>query len=329
MREDFHCIIETEDGTIVAQPKHGVVCPTPELDESYMSRPFLVFHQEGITKPEVECSRSCLSILSPYCIKINGGVVNVPWKQFSWCSPEDNPSLYQVDRPTCGGCMNPYCIKCKTAITFRTVKVVWIADALDDISYQWYTTFKDDPRMLVCVPKHLQRSILQRLKSLGCRCGNCEHPLTAMLRTCMCETQFRVKTGEIFAEYKNRVRKCVQSEKSIRRRRKHRKQTRAAEAASEKDTCAICFDETTVRTDRCLQNKCKLSICERCHQKTRGMCPLCDRAKLSNNARFVCHSCQKNCKLDEFGFECFNCGEATVCKRCWKGYGQCITCEQH
>ena len=95
----------------------------------------------------------------------------------------------------------------------------------------------------------------------------------------------------------------------------------------EEGMCAVCLEETSVSTSSCIQKKCSLKVCPDCHKKTMGLCPLCDRRKLSTSAAFQCNVCSSSVRLNDYGFQCITCKKPELCSRCYKSFSQCLSCE--
>lgn len=88
----------------------------------------------------------------------------------------------------------------------------------------------------------------------------------------------------------------------------------------ERDDCAICLEERVVGSSCCVK------VCESCQDQVRGLCPVCDRGKLS--APWYCSSCGRLCQLEDFGFPCSVCAGPNTCRDCHAEYGVCDSCPE-
>ena len=89
-------------------------------------------------------------------------------------------------------------------------------------------------------------------------------------------------------------------------------------------TCVVCLDEKASATARCRSQTCKVLVCDGCHAKTRGMCPLCDRGHM--NADFLCAGCGRIEQLSEFGLPCVRCKNTSLCRSCYDASWWCASC---
>lgn len=89
-------------------------------------------------------------------------------------------------------------------------------------------------------------------------------------------------------------------------------------------TCVVCLDEKASAAERCRSQTCKVLVCDRCHAKTRGMCPLCDRGNI--NADFLCAGCGRIEQLSEFGLPCVRCKNTSLCRSCYDASWWCASC---
>ena len=95
-----------------------------------------------------------------------------------------------------------------------------------------------------------------------------------------------------------------------------------AAAAAAVGPCVVCLEEHASAAVRCRSGTCRVLVCDGCHRKTRGLCPLCDRGNIS--ADFLCAGCGRIERLAEFGLPCARCQNTALCSTC---YGQCRSCD--
>ena len=338
--DNLACVIETMEGSVVTQvvQSDGHSGHAHAEDEE-IGNNFVVLYQKGILANPKPVERSHHSILSPYIIMNEAGdkKANVPWKNFSWSPPAETP--YLVPMLDCGVCLKPGCKNCKGSISHLNVKVVWMHNKLGDVRYQWYVISADKPNTLRALPYPFMRHVLKGVKKspVGCTCGRCSHPLASMVnsRSVRLTQGFSSDAISVFSEYRARVKLRVNEEKNNpqKSKKRHRDECRTCDDEGEgmqhmvEGTCTICLEDTFVSRGSCVQKGCTSPICVECRRRTRGLCPLCDRTKLSKDCRFMCYTCNRGVFLDEFGYECVTCGKPHVCLKCYKGYGQCLQCE--
>lgn len=323
---DVASIIETCDGSIVMETMG--MCGESDVGTG----PFVVLYQRGLRCNPRVVQRSHHNLLSSFKIKCTGvGVANVPWRNFSWISKEKEHAY--VDKAECPTCGSNDCSTLFSNVAIENIKVAYMHEAGGNLRFQWYVAFKDDGGVLTRVPSSVVTDILKclagRMPEGHCTCGRCTHPVVNMIPSTKrsgVTGDFCSKAVRLFAAYRSSVHKRVKEEKPS--------PTSAPEAASsstpeqlEEGTCSVCLEETFVSTNSCIQQKCSLKVCPECHKKTMGLCPLCDRSKLSPSATFACNVCSSSVCLNDYGFQCIACKKPELCNRCYKSFSQCLTCE--
>jgi hypothetical protein len=280
-----------------------------------------VVYQKGLT-PAPRIKRCHHSLLSTYKIKFGDQVANVPWANFAWIKGNKASDMMRVAQ--CTDCSRDDCVKCFEVLTCDDVMVVWIHGPSGEKTYQWYVAFKHKNRVLTRVPSHFCSGIVAGSSIAGfCKCGRCKHPLHDMIntRSRSRSEDFDRRAVAFFSE----LRKSVNAAKSEKTPCVPPSSKRNANFVEE--TCAICLEDTFVDTECCVQKKCSTKVCTECYAKTRGLCPICDRSKLSKAVGFMCHSCNHSVPLEEFGHECLSCKECKLCSRCFKNFAVCSPCE--
>jgi|TARA_B110000858_G_C17731855_1_gene440524 hypothetical protein len=316
--EDIASVIETFDGNVHVQPVGKVA--GWETDD--VKSDFVVIYQRGILENTNQIERSHKAILSYYKIKSANAVANVPWKNLAW-SPRNTHFSY-ASKSSCG-CLKTTCRTCFSTVTSDNIKVVAVRECTRVWRFQWYVAFDGDDGLLTRVPPSAVSRIKSALSPPGhCTCGNCRQPLLSMecQRTIAKSAEFDAKAVDMFGEYRSRVNSMIKSPGSISAGKRKRR-----DCDMQEGTCAICLEDKFVCKKTCVMKRCSLEICSECHSTTRGICPLCDRAKLSDSVLFMCRGCEKPVWLKEFGHACFTCDEPGLCARCFKAFGQCARCE--
>ena len=329
---DVCAVIELDDGNVITQ-----TTTNPSSDR--LDGDIYVLFQRGLLPNPKELDRCHENILSPYLIcGPHSKSALVPWRSFSWISPQNTP--YLVDDLPCGCCMKARCEDCIKNITHRNVKVVWIHNKLGGARYQWFIV-KDRPTTyLTPIPHAFVSMILKNLRNKPqCTCGGCHHPLRSMVNRRKwpeVAASFCKDAANAFCRYRKRVHQNVEEKRrSDPKRRRLSSPSLARNPAPKQDTgskpekgmCCVCLEDTLVLKSTCTQKRCSTDICLDCHEKLRGLCPICDRKKLSSSSKFLCHTCNRFVRLDEFGHRCITCCGAHLCTKCFESFGQCLICE--
>lgn len=320
-------IVETTDGSIFVE-KIGTC--NREKREEVPSGPFVVLYQRGmLTNPDL-VERSHQGKLSTFKIACSGhGLANVPWHRFLWLSKNKEHAYV---RRTKAGCKSNECSVCFDNVKVEHIKVVWLHAPEGRIRFQWYVAFAYNGGVLTRVPRSVVKSITKFLAEQqmdGCICGKCTHPILSMLPSIEWDVyteEFCEKAVRLFSKYKRQVHGCIQETRVLNASVTGGTHVQGTENM-EKETCAVCLEEADVAKGLCVKQTCSLRVCTECHRKTMGLCPLCDRSKLSTNATFSCNVCGKRVRLKHYGFECATCKRPELCKGCYKSFSQCQWCE--
>ena len=324
---DVASLLETSSGKIVTElirddeNKAGATC----LDE-----PCVVLFQRGLTCAPDHPARSHQGLLSPYMLSCGQLKANVPWKNFAYSTPSKKDCRHPK-RPPCGGCLRPGCRACLRAVARGSVKVLWKHRKTGEVYFLWYVVWEDsvhkDAAVLTPVGNQFAAALLPVVRDgYHCPCGKCSHPLRKMRMPREKERHLLEREAVAhFLKFRSCVKRKVETEKETGPRKRSRVQPGIPGAHD--GVCAVCLEETTVSSELCVQRKCGLEICAECHQKTRGLCPLCDRSKLTNACGWMCYSCNNAAELKDYGFECITCGLPHVCRGCFNTYSQCLRCE--
>tara|TARA_B110001450_G_scaffold176502_3_gene164867 strand:- start:8089 stop:9207 length:1119 start_codon:yes stop_codon:yes gene_type:complete len=337
--KNISSIVETCDGSIVTETigvcKEGI-------ESSVGSGPFVVLYQRGLRKNQRKVSRSHRNLLSPFKIKcIDIGTANVPWVNFSWISK--NKTHAYVDKVQCTSCgIDEWCStwstcsSCFSNVKVENIKVVWMHDTGGKHNFQWYVAFSCDDDVLTRVPDSVVASILKcvakRTPEGHCTCGRCTHAVVNMT-PCTSRTWaaygFCFRAVKLFASYRGGVYRRVRGEEKLlsSMREDDTSCISNPQEIAEDGTCAVCLEETVVSNSSCIQKKCSLKVCSECYKKTMGLCPLCDRLKLSPSASFQCNTCKDSVSLKDYGFECVTCDKPELCNQCYKSFSMCLSCE--
>lgn len=110
-----------------------------------------------------------------------------------------------------------------------------------------------------------------------------------------------------------------------RKRSRDEERDAAVDAAALHDTCVICLDESPTAQPRCTHSSCRTLTCARCHNDSRGLCPICDRSAI--NADYPCSSCNRLFPLRQYGLPCVGCAANSLCHECYSDFRECGACE--
>ena len=318
-RDELASIVVNDDGKLVFN-RIGDSCTGCAGED------FVTVYQRGLLPPP-HVQRSHKSLLSNFKISTPRGMVNVPWSNFSWVPHHEK----RVMTKGCSHCGSMDCTKCFEELTADNILVVWLHDPDGDRLYQWYMARECDKHgkrcfVLTRVPgKYVGKVLSNSSITRFCMCGKCRHPLADMIgqRTTRGSDLFESMAFEYFTELRNLIYKERDASKSGKE-----PETRRSTFNSFKDgTCAICLEDTFVSDDACPHKLCRTEICSDCNVRTRGMCPVCDRSKMSADASFLCLTCDEPCNVKDFGHKCIKCDEPCLCTNCYKNCSVCVRCE--
>lgn len=327
-------VLETRSGRIVTEL---IKDKTNDAGAIFINEPCLVLFQRGLTALRGrDCPlRTHHGLLSPYKLRVDGLEANVPWKNFAYSTPSKGDCRHPK-KPACGGCLRADCRACLSAVLEGSVKVVWRHNKMGGVFHLWYVVWgqdvdDDDSAVLSPVGNQFAAALLPEIDDgHRCPCGKCAHPLSAMRMPRerarpLLEREAVCQFGAFRVGVKRKVKAEERAMFAPKRLRLDEPRTEMPRAHA--GVCAVCLEDTTVSSELCVQKKCEVEMCAECHQKTRGLCPLCDRSKLSKTCAWMCYSCNTATALKDYGFECITCGKPHVCRDCFKAYSQCLQCE--
>ena len=324
-QQDVAALLETSSGEIVTE---FIKDEKNNAGATNLEEPCVVLFQRGLQCAPDRPNRTHRGLLSPYKMRAGGVTAHVPWKNFAYSMPSKGDTRHPK-RPPCGGCLKASCGECISAVAKASVKVVQKHNKMGGVYYLWYVVWEQDAlgsaAVMSPVCHEFATALLGVIKdSYTCPCGKCCHPLRSMRMPRGNARALLEKEAALhFVAFRAGVRKKVRAEKEC----KKRGQAQFDFPGAREGTCAVCLEETTVSSELCVQRKCTIEVCANCHRKTRGLCPLCDRSKLSPTCEWMCHSCNSKTSLKNYGFECITCGRPHVCRDCFRSYSQCLQCE--
>lgn len=90
-------------------------------------------------------------------------------------------------------------------------------------------------------------------------------------------------------------------------------------------TCAICLDVRQDAVVRCrTASRCGLPTCVACWVASRGLCALCDRARI--NVAHRCAACAASVSIQAHEYPCLRCEQPLLCSTCYTKFGLCAPC---
>lgn len=249
--------------------------------------------------------------------------------------PMDTPLLV-IKEGVCKGCEDPFCCKGWPALQPKNIIVLKVCDISAKTAYGWYARFEGEPFRLVRLPPSV-------CATLFLKCAGEAHLQSSLLYDRLNDISLFDDEFQ-FEELLIRKLKIMNTAASITRKRKRSKQEelpmeRLSEESEERgqyrppsipasprrnmeDCCSICLEEVEITPSRC----CGISggTCQKCNDKVRGLCTLCDRKVLTSTLR--CSVCKKKRTFEESGFPCCGCGKGCVCVHCHAQMGICWDC---
>jgi hypothetical protein len=270
-----------------------------------------VSFQRGLVPNPVAVERSRRDLDSPFTLCWGGRAERVPWRSVAW-----GDATLLARKAPCSKCRSDRCTSSFADVSVESVKVVWTRAGGSVPLAQWYAAFACEEGRLTRLPHSVVARVLDEAEQTrDCGCGELPHPLRAMLPATGGHA-FEKNAVEAFAVQRQHVldRVC----------------TRLPQEPSpvEVGQCVVCLDEDVrVHRDQCIQTNCRSRVCADCRRRLRGLCPLCDRAKLAPDVRFECLACNRSHPLSEFGYPCDECGSVVLCRGCHASFGLCILCE--
>lgn len=307
--DDVLCVFETRDGRLHFHTNDTKTNPT--YDDA------LIIYQKGLTYPESLPTRTHHSLLSPLVIKNGDSRVNVPWRSFVWLG--NYRERAPLVRPSCGRCGR--CKVCNDMLpSVEDVKIVRLRNVRGMPVFGWFVVEQNDPSELVQLSKATCTAIAKQASLAGspCNCGRCLHPVLNFMQSPKSgrETSFCELAARSFCSFRRSVKRTIELDPPTTTGRKRK--------AEETGTCAICLEDKQVAS--CCQGKaCSTKLCADCHSSMRGMCPICDRAKL--HSKYACDACNDIVGLRSYGAPCLECGDPVICTRCFKSFSRCSACE--
>lgn len=232
----------------------------------------------------------------------------------------------------------------------KDVIVLGARDHEANLLFGWYVRFAHDEHSvnrLFRVPEILARDVVKFLSKDEelCRSSLLEHYLDHRLEVdvtlawqsfdAIAATRYtRIRETLATQAYREKKRKRIVE---IRRERSKEQIFEDDEKPEEKvahrvprspekgvgdEACAVCLEDNIATKKAC----CGISVCGRCDDGLRGLCPVCDRSRC--NGRYVCSCCGEAVPLRSFAFPCVHCDEPCLCISCFSSFEECVDCEK-
>ena len=294
MGDDIVCVVEDYYGRIKTQlVKQPFECPEGG---------HIILYQKGLTIAERLPSRK-QNVLSCYFVEFENQRVRIPWANVVWAGDE---KMKPEER---GASLIPSC---------EELVVVRLVEQDCQVIFGWFVVGAKVAGgwLLVEVDRDVVRDVISssKLPAAGCGCGRCEHPLKTMMRSNVPS----VPPTEIAARSFSSLRRAIGKEMRSPRMSKTRYSLRNAIHRE----CIVCYERCAAE-HCCPSKQCNTTVCTRCKERLRGLCPLCDRSKISSF--YECESCSKVVRLEDFGAPCIDC-PTMLCVKCYAHYARCKRC---
>lgn len=295
--------------------------------QSESGRSIVVPNPYSLLPPLVLPPRATRDLLAPYTIQAQGqsAAVNVPWSRVL----RDHKQTETKPDGICLGC--PWGASCPHGWSVpspRSVVVLAVNDAVSGRTrLAWFVRFSDDYKKLVQVPRPVAKTLTWRMENDVVMCTS------SLCSTYALEAEDEYDTEFMDVAHRSYARVYTNIRTTLKRRREE--QTRCGKKAKiapsdaptpvDAETCLVCLEEERSAKVRCARGNCSAKVCDGCHHKSRGLCPICDRTAI--NADYPCASCGKLSRLQGYGLPCITCDACILCKECYSSYEECRPCE--
>lgn len=333
VRQQLQRLAEAGDFTIAAEEAEGggngnilryVVAP-----QSADGRSIVVPNVNSLLAPPELPPRATRDLLAPYTIQApgKGQSVNVPWSRVL----RDYKQLETKPRDICIGCQwGAQCPHGWAVPAPRSIIVLAVNDtATGRQRHGWFVRFTDDNKKLVQVPHPVAKQLTWRM----------QHDVV-MCTSALCSTYaFEAEDDpddvdfvtlahrsyeRVYSNIRTALKRKRDEEKKPKGKGLHHPDWTPPENY-EPRTCVVCLEDDEPATARCSRSSCTAAICLKCHHKTRGLCPICDRTAI--NADYPCSACGRLARLQAYGLPCITCKSCTLCRECYSVYEECRPCE--
>lgn len=293
---------QSADGRSIVVPNVNSLLPPPELPE-----------------------RATRDLLAPYTIRLHGQCkpVNVPWSRVL----RDHKQMEIKTAKICPGCeWGNQCVHGWEVPSPRSVIVLAANDEHANQKVGWFVRFSDDNKALVQVPFPVAKALTRRMENDLVMCTSSLCSTYALDQEDDSEYSFLSLAYKSYSRIYDNIRSALKRKREEEKHIKCKSPDNPEPASTpESITCIVCLEDDEPATSRCPRDKCNAAICNKCHHKTRGLCPICDRTAI--NADYPCSSCGQLARLQAYGLPCLTCKSATLCKACYTVYEECRPCE--
>lgn len=304
--------------------------PNGSKDSGTESKNKLVLYQKGILPAKrPRCCDEDMEEDLISCWKLQSGnkVADIPIDAL-WLCPNEYPWI-----PACEACGSTGCDACMGDSLSPSKAFLVNSRTQRNLSVcRVYVCFEDRMQVLTPVPERFLKPLIKRAGAGRCRCGACRHPLKRfyVVTADRGSASFDKRNVAMFKEQRNVIIRNIELEAASRNTEEQpsppEKRSKMDTLFQASGTCAICLEDGLVASP-CVHKACKASVCQDCHVKMRGLCAICDRAKISGSVRFYCERCCSEVPLGHFGYECIGCNKPHICKDCHEEYGMCGECK--
>lgn len=271
--------------------------------------------------------RATRDLLAPYTLQTRQSAqpLNVPWSRIlrDYKQTERRPAGMCTGCDT--GCQCPHGWKVPSP---RSIVVLSVHDPVTKRQrMEWFVRFADDNKRLVQVPrlvakklsKHMERDMRMCVSSL---CSTYAPDPESDDETEFVDLAVR-SYSRIYSNIRGALKRKLDDERYCHN--KHHKQQQQADDDANTKTCIVCLTDDKTAIGRCSRQNCTAATCAKCHDKTRGLCPICDRTAI--NGDYPCAGCGQLARLQFYGLPCVTCNSGILCKECYMSYEECRHCE--
>jgi len=319
---DFNITTEMSDG-------RGSILRYIVAPQGADGRSIVVPNVNSILPPPELPARATRDLLAPYTIQAPGKAkpVNVPWSRVL----RDYKQVETRPRNICTSCQwGPQCAHGWAVPAPRSVIVLSVNDPeTGNQLFGWFVRFTDDNKKLVQVPFPVAKQLTWRMENDVVMCTS------ALCSTYALDAHSEEDVDFLTLAHKSYERVYCNIRSALKRKREEEKIDSKRKGMQEPDfvpgcnpeanTCIVCLEDDELATSRCPHSKCTAAMCLKCHHKTRGLCPICDRTAI--NADYPCSACGRLARLQAYGLPCITCKSCTLCRECYNVYEECRPCE--
>lgn len=328
VRTQLRRLAEAGDFSVTAEQRDGrgsvlryIVAP-----QGADGRSIVVPNVDSLLPPPELPPRATRDLLAPYTIQAPGKSkpINVPWSRVL----RDHKQVETKPPNICLGCQ--WGIECAHGWAVPSPRSVIVLAVNDPGTHRqrlaWFVRFADDCKRLVQIPRAVAKTLTWRMENDMRMCTSSLCSAYALEEDDPDESDFITVAYKAYERIYTNIRSMLKRKREAEKMPKGKgMQEPDWKPRDDAKTCVVCLEDDEPATSRCKRESCAAAICLKCHHKTRGLCPICDRTAI--NADYPCSSCGQLARLGAYGFPCITCNSCTLCKVCYTAYEECSPCE--